>query len=204
MAASVRRWPKRTRTSPGCAHSGDRYENAEVFDAGDELLAESCISADIHVHEQAARIELDSGDGCGCGCRVDGHVLCLSVPPGHLPGSKTRTASRGRRVQTGSSGFEQRVAVRACAHECASMEVCVKADRGRTEAGAGLPRRGSGADGRSWRPAGRDSSRVFGDGQESLLSYALPGIARHVVRDHEWARRGARSQLLGPQRYRNR
>jgi hypothetical protein len=29
-------------------------------------------------------------------------------------------------VQTGGSGFEQRVAVRACAHECASTEVCTK------------------------------------------------------------------------------
>ena len=32
-------------------------------------------------------------------------------------------------MQTGGSGFEQRVAVRACAHECASTEVCGEPDR---------------------------------------------------------------------------
>jgi hypothetical protein len=45
-------------------------------------------------------------------------------------------------VQTGDSGFEQRVAVRACAHECASMEVCAKSGpvrQGRAKAGTGFP-----------------------------------------------------------------
>ena len=51
---------------------------------------------------------------------------CELRSPGGARLGSTRPARRGRQVQTGGSGFEQRVAVRACAHECASTEVCAK------------------------------------------------------------------------------
>jgi hypothetical protein len=47
----------------GSAHCSDRYEHTEVFNAGDERLVELRVGSDVHVYEQAAGIELDSGDG---------------------------------------------------------------------------------------------------------------------------------------------
>ena len=72
---------------------------------------------------------------------------------GFCSGSKTREGGpMDGKCKTGGSAFEPRVAVRACAHECASTEVYAKSDRAaRVFVGPGqVPRRSVRPGARRW------------------------------------------------------
>jgi hypothetical protein len=106
----------------GGAYGGYRYKHTEVFDAGDEVLVEAWVGADVHVDEQTAWVEFGSDGGRVGGGLVDGHVAV--APWSFHAGAPARREDphgepRAARASRGSA-VEQRVSVRACAHECAS------------------------------------------------------------------------------------